>query len=187
MPEFSTVDLDGETVTNDLFAEKDLTVLNVWGTFCGPCVAEMPELGEWAEELPENVQLVGLIIDIEGENDTEHRDAAVEITQKAGAEFRHLIANEDFAPFLEGVAGVPTTVFVDRKESWPVARSSARRWISIRNLWRALSVSDRWKIAAQCGVMAAAALMLLYGVSRGEVGVVFTKAVNICLECIGLG
>lgn len=115
MPEFSTVDLNGETVTNDLFAEKDLTVLNVWGTFCGPCVAEMPELGEWAEELPENVQLVGLIIDIEGENDTEHRDAAVEITQKAGAEFRHLIANEDFAPFLEGVAGVPTTVFVDKE------------------------------------------------------------------------
>ncbi|RKJ76056.1 TlpA family protein disulfide reductase [Butyricicoccus sp. 1XD8-22] len=115
MPEFSTVDLNGETVTNDLFAEKDLTVLNVWGTFCGPCVAEMPELGEWEKELPENVQLVGLIIDIEGENDTEHHDAAVEITQKAGAEFRHLIANEDFAPFLEGVTGVPTTVFVDKE------------------------------------------------------------------------
>lgn len=34
-------------------------------------------------------------------------------------------------------------------------------------------------------VMAAA--FLTYGVSRGEMGIVLTKAVNICLECIGLG
>lgn len=114
IPEFSTVDLDGCTVTNDLFAEKDLTVVNIWGTFCAPCVGEMPELGEWEKELPENVQLVGLIIDIEGESDTEHFDAAVEITQKAGAGFRQLIANEDFAPLLAEVAGVPTTIFVNK-------------------------------------------------------------------------
>lgn len=34
---------------------------------------------------------------------------------------------------------------------------------------------------------ALAAAFLAYGVSRGEVGIVLTKAVNICLECIGLG
>ena len=57
------MDLDGETVTNDLFAEKDLTVLNVWGTFCGPCVAEMPELGDWAEELPDGAAFGLLLLD----------------------------------------------------------------------------------------------------------------------------
>lgn len=34
---------------------------------------------------------------------------------------------------------------------------------------------------------AAALLFLALGVWRGEVEVVFRKAVNICLECIGLG
>lgn len=29
--------------------------------------------------------------------------------------------------------------------------------------------------------------MILFGVARGELSVVFTKAINICLECIGIG
>ena len=112
-PAFTTTDLDGNTVTESIFAEKDLTVLNIWGTFCGPCIGEMPELGEWAKEMPDNVQIVGLIIDINGEEDTEHRDLAVDITQQAGVDFTNLIANADFAPILKDVIGVPTTLFID--------------------------------------------------------------------------
>lgn len=39
------------------------------------------------------------------------------------------------------------------------------------------------------GILAAAfgAAMLVYGISRGEVSVVFNKAVRICMECIGIG
>ncbi|MDE6603033.1 MAG: TlpA family protein disulfide reductase [Lachnospiraceae bacterium] len=112
-PAFTATALDGSTVTESIFSEKDLTVLNIWGTFCGPCIGEMPELGEWAKEMPDNVQILGLIIDINGEEDTEHRDLAVDITQKAGADFTNLIANMDFAPILKDVVGVPTTLFVD--------------------------------------------------------------------------
>lgn len=112
-PAFTATDLDGSTVTEGIFSEKDLTVLNIWGTFCGPCIGEMPELGEWAGEMPENVQIIGLIIDINGEEDTEHHDLAVEITRQAGVDFPNLIANEDFAPILKDVIGVPTTLFID--------------------------------------------------------------------------
>lgn len=112
-PSFTAADLNGNSVTESIFSEKDLTVLNIWGTFCGPCIGEMPELGEWAKEMPDNVQMLGLIIDINGEEDTEHHDLAVDITQKASADFTNLIANADFAPILRDVIGVPTTLFID--------------------------------------------------------------------------
>lgn len=115
MPAFTAKDLDGNTVTESIFGEKDLTVVNIWGTFCTPCVEEMPELGEWANAMPENVQLVGLIIDIAGEEDTEHRDLAVTITERANADFLQIIANEDFNSILRWVTGVPTTLFVDKE------------------------------------------------------------------------
>ena len=34
---------------------------------------------------------------------------------------------------------------------------------------------------------AAAVCFMAYGVHRGEVAIVLKKAINICLECIGLG
>lgn len=114
-PAFTATDLEGNTVTESIFGEKDLTVLNIWGTFCNPCVGEMPELGEWAKEMPENVQMVGLIIDINGEEDKEHHDMAVDITSNAGAEFTQIIVNQDFDPVLKDVLGVPTTLFIDKE------------------------------------------------------------------------
>lgn len=42
-------------------------------------------------------------------------------------------------------------------------------------------------MAAQFVLMSVAVCMVMLGIYRGEVSVVLNKAVNICLECIGLG
>lgn len=115
MPAFTAKDLNGGTITEAIFSEKDLTVVNIWGTFCTPCVAEMPELGKWADSMPDNVQIIGLIVDIAGDEDTRHHDLAVTITEKAEAEFTHIIANADFDSVMQWVVGVPTTLFVDKE------------------------------------------------------------------------
>lgn len=46
----------------------------------------------------------------------------------------------------------------------------------------------RWqKNAAAWALVALAAVCLILGVIRGENTVVWRKAVNLCMECIGLG
>ena len=50
---------------NDILSQADLTVVNFWGTFCNPCINEMPELAKWNEEMPDNVQMLGAIVDVE--------------------------------------------------------------------------------------------------------------------------
>ena len=44
--EFESVDLEGNTVDESILADHQLTMINVWATFCGPCINEMPDLGQ---------------------------------------------------------------------------------------------------------------------------------------------
>lgn len=113
-PAFETVDLNGNAVTNEIFYGKDLTVVNVWGTFCNPCIDEMPDLAEWSEAMPENVQLIGLVSDLNSTEDAETLELAQAICEATGADvYTSLVANDDFTELLSGVIGVPTTFFVD--------------------------------------------------------------------------
>ena len=113
--EFTTNDIDGNEVTQSIFANKDLTVVNIWGTFCGPCINEMPELGAWEKELPDNVQIVGLIVDISSTDNETQIAVAKQITEKADAGFVNLIGgNGDFDELIGSIVGVPTTIFVDK-------------------------------------------------------------------------
>lgn len=45
-------------------------------------------------------------------------------------------------------------------------------------------LSSRW---TGVGTAVLGLIMMGYGICRGEVTTVFTKAINICLECIGIG
>ncbi|MDS0528034.1 TlpA family protein disulfide reductase [Clostridium sp. SHJSY1] len=112
IPSFSANDLEGNEVTEDIFKQKDITMVNVWGTFCAPCIEEMPDLGEMARSMPKNVQMVGYIIDIDGDKNLK---AAKDIVSKAKANFTQLVANKDMSDFTECFVGVPATFFVDKE------------------------------------------------------------------------
>ena len=112
-PTFATKDMQGNDVTNDIFADKDLTIVNFWAITCGPCISEMPELGEWARELPENVQIIGVLTDVTA--DDAKKAAKVEnIMSKAKAEFINLGADDVlYDYFSRRITGTPTTVLVN--------------------------------------------------------------------------
>ena len=112
MPEFSTIDMDGNKVTNDTFADYDLTVVNFWATYCNPCIDELPELAEWKKELPDNVTLIGLLVDVDEKGSDQYK-LAEKIIKETGADYQHLIATEEFDDMISNLVGVPTTFFVD--------------------------------------------------------------------------
>lgn len=114
---FEGTTLDGETLTSDCFADSKLTMLNVWATFCGPCINEMPDLGEIASEYDAaDFQLIGIISDvIEGEEGDTFTEAQ-EIIAETGANYRHVLLNEELYVNLVGASdSVPTTYFFNEK------------------------------------------------------------------------
>ncbi len=113
MVSFSSTDIYGQPVTSELFSKNKLTIVNVWGTFCSPCIGEMPELESWSKELPEGVQIIGIVGDIENKNDTKHLEEAKIIVESAKVTFTNIVPNDEIKPLLDGVIAYPTTFLVD--------------------------------------------------------------------------
>ncbi len=111
---FTADTLDGGTFTQDSIREKDVTVINFWGTFCPPCLAEMPDLAAYAKALPDNVQLITVCLDVANE---ETANSARAILDSAGFEGVTLIPGDDpdFLSLCQSVQAFPTTIFVDSK------------------------------------------------------------------------
>ena len=108
---FSAQTLGGETVTEAFFGQHDLTMVNVWASWCGPCCKELPDLSELYKILPENVGFLSVTIDEPGD-----LKAAQDILAQNGCTFPCLDgqASEGLTKnVLNGVMAIPTTLFFD--------------------------------------------------------------------------
>ena len=117
---FTAADLEGNPVSEEIFKDYDLTMINIWATFCGPCISEMPDLGKLNEEWKEKgVQVVGIctdLVDYNGSLVEDQLDVAKEIVEQTGASYLHINPEGDLARrLLPQISVVPTTVFVDRE------------------------------------------------------------------------
>ena len=116
--EFTATDLAGNEVTQSVFEGHPVTMVNVWATFCGPCLREMPDLGALHQEFSEQgFQILGIVTDVQapdGSISQEQVDLAAQIAEETGASYLHLLPSEDFlACLLWHVSSVPTNLFVD--------------------------------------------------------------------------
>lgn len=112
VPAFTTEDLDGNKVTESILKDKDVTMINIWGTFCPPCIEEMPELAKLSASLPENAQIIGILCDV-SLNDKSALQDAKSIVSKAGTNYPCLLLNDSLTDYLSQFMYVPTTLFVD--------------------------------------------------------------------------
>lgn len=111
---FEGTDLEGNAVSSDILSHSKLTMVNVWATYCGPCLREMPALGELAAEYDaEDFQLIGIVSDVmEGAD----QSTAESLVRETGASYPHLLLNESiYLGLLSDVTAVPTTFFLNQK------------------------------------------------------------------------
>lgn len=139
---FTAPTVDGGEATQDIFADHELTMVNIWATYCGPCLGEMPDLGALNRDYAEKgFQVVGIPVDVlnsDGTISDQQVDLAKEIAEKTGADYTHLLPSEDLLRAgVASVSSVPTTFFLDRNgnqvgEAYLGARSRSK-WEEIVN------------------------------------------------------
>lgn len=115
---FTTEDINGEEYTEAAFQEADLTMVNVFATWCGPCVNEIPYLAELDEKMKDKgVQVIGIVMDaVKGtEKDEEGIKKAQILAEKTKAEYPFLLPDSGYMNGrLAYVQAFPETFFVDK-------------------------------------------------------------------------
>jgi thiol-disulfide isomerase/thioredoxin len=104
MADFAMATLEGDTVRSEDLAGK-VVVLNFWGTWCGPCVVEMPGIQEVYDRYKEDAGVVLLTL-----SNDENLDVLRRFMEKEGYTFPVLL--DDGYVDEVAVHAFPTTWFV---------------------------------------------------------------------------
>lgn len=116
---FSTKDLNGNEITSEIFTKNKITMVNIWGTFCPPCISEMPGLAKLNEEnKARGVEVVGIVIDLidpYGRILAQQQKDAYAIIEATGADYTHIVPDREMLTgLLRNIQAVPATFFVDK-------------------------------------------------------------------------
>lgn len=105
-PDFEVTLIDGETFKLSEQRGK-VVLLNIWATWCGPCVAEMPEIEQLSQDYAEDLVVIGVNC---GEKEA---DVAAFVEEK-GYTYR-FAADEDYliSASLYPTNSIPYTVIID--------------------------------------------------------------------------
>ena len=106
--EFTAKDLEGKEISSaDLFAKNEVTMLNIWATWCGPCIGELEELQKLHTDLQEKgCGLVGMLID-------DDQETANQLISENGLTYPMIWAPDTLGDFIT-LEGVPTTLFIGK-------------------------------------------------------------------------
>lgn len=97
-------------------------LINVWASWCGPCVAEMGSLErlQWHEMMAQ-VQTIGVSTD-------DYRDRALALLKRVGGSLTHFIDRELEMEQLLGASSIPLTVLVDARGVVVSRIRGSRQW-----------------------------------------------------------
>ena len=117
---FETKGVDGKDYTEKVFSDYDLTLVNVFTTWCSPCVNEIPELEKLYEEMKEKgVGVVGVVLDTVSDDAKQNEDTVKKagvLQEKTKASYPFLVPDSTMMNGrLNGISAFPETFFVDKE------------------------------------------------------------------------
>lgn len=100
------------TMADDMYRvseqKEDYIIVNFFATWCLPCNAEMPHLQSFAENLPDNTQMIGVNLTKRDNGE----QALQDFINKFSVTFPILLDKEDYFGKNYGVISIPTTVIL---------------------------------------------------------------------------
>ena len=107
-PPISLPTPDGDMIALDGYPDQ-VVFVNFWGTYCPPCVAELPELQEVYDKLKdEDFVIIGL-------NAEEKPEKVKAFVTENGITFPIIISDDATVNAIFGLKHMPTTWFIDKK------------------------------------------------------------------------
>jgi len=107
LPSFETSTLAGKTFKLSELKGKYI-LLDFWGSWCLPCLAEIPQLKSFYEKNKDRLEIVGLIC-----NDS--KAGALKIVNDNGLTWTQLYSESTQFAHLFGVTAYPTKILIDQK------------------------------------------------------------------------
>jgi cytochrome c biogenesis protein CcmG/thiol:disulfide interchange protein DsbE len=107
-PEFKLETLDGKPLSLADYQGK-VILLNFWATWCGPCRAEIPDLVELQDKYKDRLQIIGLAI----KDEDEDQDAIKKFVEKFRIHYPVAIATDAVRNDYGGIPALPTSFVLD--------------------------------------------------------------------------
>ena len=117
--DYTMEDLDGKmTRLGDLIPENRITMLNIWGISCAPCLMEIPNLVELRDQFRDRgFEIIGLASDLlapDGKIDPDLTEEAKELVTELEVPYPILVLTGEIRKQMQIIA-TPTTIFVNDK------------------------------------------------------------------------
>lgn len=110
--DFTLNDLNGNPVS---LADSDgkVRVIDIWGTWCEPCIAELPTFMRIHDQFENDVEVIGISIE-RTDSLVAARRAVQSVVDEMEIDYTCLIGNDKTIQSIPGFTVFPTTLFIDR-------------------------------------------------------------------------
>ena len=123
-PEFTLPDLNGNMVSLTDYKGR-VVLLNIWATWCLPCVEEMPSMEKLHQEMKdEDFIILAVSIDSLGE------EVVIPFVKKHNLSFTVLVDKKATLKKRYQATGVPESIIIDREGRVVEKVIGARNWAS---------------------------------------------------------